>query len=326
MKSNGNVILACFVLLSITQYVSARDLKIYFVDVNQGDAEYIELPNGKNALIDGGPSSSISSKLATFLTDNSVSNIDYVVLTHPHSDHYQGLSYVFDNCQVNNFYDTGMNNSGAAGDETVRSKATAESGCNISYPSEGDTLSWDPDVTVKILHATPGSASSSDGDTLNNSSIVLKLTYKGTSALFIGDIQDTVESQLVSTYGIQLAAKVLKVAHHGSQYSSIDAFLSKVSPVKAYIEVGASNSYGHPTAEALARLQNAGATIYRTDLNGTCTYTISSSTAIPEPDPGTGNPGIGQENPVKPAEFHINGGSGVRKKIKELKNRINQGN
>ncbi|OGS23322.1 MAG: hypothetical protein A2252_09580 [Elusimicrobia bacterium RIFOXYA2_FULL_39_19] len=304
------IIITVFLSVSLSY---SRDLNVYFISVGQGDAEYIELPNGKNALIDGGPS---NTKISDFLTAHNISIIDYVVLTHPHSDHLAGLNYVFDNCQVNNFYDTRMNNSGASGDEAVRTKAQNEPNCSVYYPSAGSILSWDPNVTVKVLNAYTTTDSSSDGETINNTSIVLQLTYNQTSVLFTGDIQDTVEASLVSTYGDSLRSDVLKVAHHGSAYSSTSEFLSKVKPTRAYIEVGVGNTYGHPTEAAISRLEAVGATIYRTDTGGTLTYTISSSTSSPVKQPATI-----RQNTVKPAEFHISTTSAVKKKIKELKDK-----
>jgi len=281
------------------------DLTVYFIDVGQGDAEYIVLPNGKTALIDGGPS---NTRISDFITAHNITTIDYVVLTHPHSDHYQGLNYVFDNCQVKAFYDTKMDNSGASGDETVRTKAQNEPGCSIYYPSAGSTLSWDTNVTVRVLNACSTDTSSSSGEDINNVSIVLQMTYNQASVLFTGDIQSTVESTLVSSYGDSLKSDILKVAHHGSAYSSTAEFLNKVKPTKAYIEVG-TNSYGHPDAGTISRLQSAGAIVYRTDTDGTLTYTISSSTGTNQPQ----TPAI-KGNTVKPAGVHVGSASAVKKK------------
>ncbi|MCB4791279.1 MAG: MBL fold metallo-hydrolase [Elusimicrobia bacterium] len=279
------LLISFIVVFSISELYA--DMTVYFIDVGQGDSEYIVLPNGKNVLIDGGPSSATSSNTASFLNAHNVTTIDYVVLTHPHDDHYKGLQWVFDNCQVNNFYDTKMNNSGAVGDETTRTKSASEPGCTIVYPSANDLLIWDSSVTVKVLNACPSTTSSSDGTTINQNSIVLKMTYNGESILFAGDIDTNVEATLVSTYGNNLAAKVLKVPHHGSAYGSSTAFLDKVKPTRAYIEVGAGNSYGHPDSGTVSRLQAAGATIYRTDTSGTMSYVISSVPASDTTDPST---------------------------------------
>ena len=276
---------------------AAPGLHAYFVNVGQGDAEYIELPNGKNALIDGGPpdpsvangtadpvGSADYSKLpdppiARFLTEHGVTKIDYVVLTHPHADHYSGLIYVFDKLQVKNFYDTRVDNSAATGDDLVREKARNKPGCALHYPAAGDELDWAAGVPVKVFNSCPNPAKSPEQEPeasslLNNCSIALKLTYRNASLLFTGDIQSEVEERLVSGYGRELQADVLKVGHHGSAHSSSTGFLNMVQPKRAYIEVG-RNDYGHPTQSALARLRAAGAAIYRTDRDGTQEYSIS---------------------------------------------------
>jgi len=277
---------------------SGAGMNVYFVNVGQGDAEYIELPGGKNALIDGGPedmkgvtfpdpdhpapvedpNNLPDPPLAEFLTQHGIDHIDYLVLTHPHADHYTGLVYVFKHLQVNHFYDTRMNNTDATMDEFVRRQAKKEPNCTTTYPSPGDSLDWDANVQVKVFHSCPKAGKSSDfgdksGQALNDCSIVLKLTYQDTSVLLTGDMQDDVEAQLVSQYGDQLQADVLKVGHHGSRHSSSQDFLNLVKPKIAYIEVG-QNTYGHPTPETLTRLKDMGVTIYRTDQDGTQEYSV----------------------------------------------------
>ncbi|MBI5244940.1 MAG: MBL fold metallo-hydrolase [Elusimicrobia bacterium] len=254
-------------------------LKVFFVNVFQGDAEYLELPNGKNVLIDAGPAPSPDSEYTTpivsnFLTRHGVTKIDHLVMTHPHADHYGGMKWVFEELQVGNFYDTRVDNSDADWDNLVRELAKKEPGCVVHYPAEGDILDWASGVKIKVLNSCPNRDKSSNhdpdrGSFLNNCSIVLKISYQDSSALFMGDSQMEVETRLEQTYGKGLKADFLKVGHHGSAYSSTEAFLKKVKPKKAYIEVGKYNDYGHPTQETLARLKAAGAEIFRTDKNGT---------------------------------------------------------
>jgi competence protein ComEC len=251
------------------------DLKVYFIDVGQGDAEFVVLPNNKTVLIDGGPKRN-TDKLAAFLSSHSVTTIDYLILSHPDEDHYGGLEYVFDKCQVNTFYDTKKIKTSA---NKVRQKAKIEPGCHTCYPSISSTLDWDPSVKVQVLSAyTPNTPSAS---TVNDASIVLKMTYKGKSILFTGDIDKKVEDDLIKRYGDSLSSTVLKVSHHGSKHGSSKLFLDKVKPKYAYIEVDSKDSkaiqYGHPDPGAISRLETVGTSISRTDESGTLVYTISDS-------------------------------------------------
>ncbi len=252
-----------------TLYSAGPGLNVYFINVGQGDAIYLELPGGKNALIDGGPSTYATSSLASFLKAKNVSAIDHVVLTHPHSDHYNGLQYVFSSLKVGHFYDTRLDNTGAVADDKLRAKA-AELKVPTSYPAPGDNLDWSaPGVDIKVLNSCPKAFGSKKSETINNCSIVLKLGYKDSHILFTGDLEGEGEERVLAEYGNALRADVLKVGHHGSKYSSSTPFLNAVRPAKAYIEVGSDNNYGHPTKDALDRLNAIGAKVYRTDLSGT---------------------------------------------------------
>ena len=251
---------------------SGAPLNAYFISVGQGDSEYIELPNGKNVLIDGGPNPTTS--LAQFLSNHNVTRINYVVLTHPHSDHFDGLIYVFNHISVDNFYDTREDNSGSSTVKKLREKAQSL-GVNVSYPAEGDYLDWDPgEVQVRVLNSCSQNGASNSGAVLNDCSIVLKVTYENTSILYTGDMQSDQEARLVSTYGSQLQSDVLKVGHHGSNTATSMEFLNAVKPKYAYIELGKDNKFGFPAPVTLSDLQAVGATVYRTDTDGTLEFRI----------------------------------------------------
>lgn len=258
-------------------------LKVTFINVGQGDAIYVEFPNGKNALIDGGSSGTL---VDNFLRSKGVTKINYVALTHPHSDHYRGLKKVFTNYQVENYYDTKAENRDAVGDNNLRELAAAEPGCKTHYPKPGEILNWDPKVTVKVFNACWQPVVMHENDETNNCSLVMRLYYNGNGVLLTGDANSDIENDMLSHFKTGLQSNILKVAHHGSRTSTSDAFLARVRPDYAFISVGIGNKYGHPHQEALARLRNAGAKIYLTT-DGT------QSLTIPPPDknaPGPGKP------------------------------------
>ena len=267
----------CLTIVLLSSSNLRAQLNVYFVNVGQGDSEYIELPSGGNVLIDGGPS---GTPIYNFLKAKGVTKIDHVVLTHPHSDHYTGLKKVFTDFEVKNFYDTGLDNVSAAGDNKLRELAAAEPGCTTYHPKTGDGLNWDRQVTVKVLNSCPEPLQSNDEHIINDCSIVLRLYYNGNGLLFTGDAEAPLEQTITRTFGAEINSSVLKVSHHGSRYSSDAGFLAAVLPKYAFISAGLNNSYGFPTKEALDRLTAVGAKIFLTT-NGTQTVTI------PAPGQGT---------------------------------------
>ena len=251
-------------------------LRVTFVNVGQGDAVFIEFPNGRTALIDGGPSGTL---IDAFLKSKGVSKIDYVALTHPHSDHYRGLKKVFTNYQVDHYYDTKAENVDAAGDNNLRELAAVEPGCATHYPKPGDVLNWDPKVTVKVFNACWEPVQMHENDETNNCSLVIRLYYNGNGILLTGDANSEIEQELMTHFKSGLQSNILKVGHHGSRTSTGADFLSRVRPRYSFISVGRNNKYGHPHNETLDRLSASGSEIYTT-LSGTQVMTI--------PPPGYG--------------------------------------
>ncbi|HNW43763.1 MAG TPA: MBL fold metallo-hydrolase [Elusimicrobiales bacterium] len=255
-------------------------LNIYYVDVGQGDAIYIELPNGHNALIDGGPNGTAITK---FLKEKNVTHIDNLVLTHPHSDHYVGLKKVFAVTDVKNFYDSRAENVNAKGDNNLRELAAAEPGCKTHFPAPGDNLNWDSRVTVKVLNSCTEAVQTHNNDETNNCSLVLRLFYNGTGLLMMGDSDAVVENAMTRIFKSGLQSYALKVGHHGSRYSSTAAFLGRVQPKVAIVSVGLDNVYGHPHKEAIDRIRATGAKIFYTT-SGTQTLFIPAPKKGVEPE------------------------------------------
>lgn len=228
---------------------------IHFIDVGQADAALIEC-DGHYMLIDGGNKAD-SNVIYSVLKKSSVPKLDIVVGTHAHEDHIGGLPGAFNYttadvtlCPVKS-YDSN------AFEDFVR--YANQNGGGITVPSVGDTYSLGS-ATIKILGVNGGSDA-------NNTSIILRIDYGSTSFLFVGDAEREAE-QAVLNSNSNLSATVLKVGHHGSDTSSSYVFLREVMPEYAVISVGTGNSYGHPTEDALSRLRDADAKVFRTDMQG----------------------------------------------------------
>lgn len=262
--------LACFALILFAAAAARAQMSVHFINVGQGDATYIELPNGSNVLIDGGGK---STPVLQFLLAKGVRKIDHVVLTHPHNDHYRGLKNVFKNFEVRNYYDTRVENIDAAGDNTLREQAAAEPGCVTHFPEVGTNLNWDKHVTIKVLNTCSEVTKTRDSSTINDCSLALRFFYNGHGVLMMGDAEAPVENAMMKIFKSGLQSTYLKVSHHGSRYSSTEKFLARVQPRVAVISVGQDNTYGHPHKEAMDRIIATGAQIFTT-LDGTKSLTI----------------------------------------------------
>ncbi|MBI2677058.1 MAG: MBL fold metallo-hydrolase [Candidatus Yanofskybacteria bacterium] len=257
----GGLVLVAFLSFSF----GSNDglLHIYFLDVGQGDAIFVETPSGKQILIDGGPDETILQRLGEVMPFYD-RVIDLVINTHPDADHLAGLLSVLERYKVLAIAETGM-------------------ACETSLCAEWKNLKTDEgaDLINLVLgqEMEAGGArflvlhpfEDETGKTFskrNNGGIVLKLVFGSQSLLLTGDIEKQVENKLVSA-GINIDSDFLKIAHHGSKTSSTEEFIKKVSPLAAFIEVGRNNKYGHPTEEVINRLADFKIPYYRTDIDGT---------------------------------------------------------
>ena len=241
------------VILSLPAY-----LEVSFFDVGQGDSIFIEAPGGYQVLIDGGSSYSkvldgLSKEM--FLNDK---EIDLIILSHPESDHMTGLLSVLENYKVDNIIWTGIERDGVKFEAWKR--MIEEEGANIYYANSGDIVKMG-EASLEIINPKE-SIIGKEFEESNNTAVVAKLQYKDSSFLFTGDISSKIESELDD-----IDVDVLKVAHHGSKYSTSEEFIKKVTPLVSVIQVG-KNSYGHPTEEVLTRLDNFGIKVLRNDTNG----------------------------------------------------------
>lgn len=236
---------------------SAETLRVRFLDVGQGDAALITVGD-ESLLIDGGPPSA-SSKIHAVLQDLGITHLDHIIATHPDADHCGGIAGALHAVPCGTFYCSVTEHDTKTFDNIVKYLGDTP----ITVPKAGDSFVIGSAMVQFVGPVTP------TRDT-NNGSLVCRLTYGQTSFLFMGDAECESEVEMLAQ-GAALDADVLKVAHHGSDSSSSEPFVSAVSPEYAVISVG-ENSYGHPDASVISRLARSGAEVLRTDELGTITF------------------------------------------------------
>lgn len=242
------------------------DVSVHFIDVGQGDSILIRAKD-KTVLIDAGENGKGETVL-NYLREQNIEMLDYVIGTHPHSDHIGGLDEVMREMKV------GALMMPRVPDEIVPTTKTyedvlqtaADKGLKIKAAKAGETLDIAAGVTLTVLGPVQ------DYDDLNNLSIVCKLTYGNTSFLFTGDAEQEAEADIVAQYPDLLNSDVLKMGHHGSSTSSSRPFFQAVSPQCAVICCGKDNSYGHPHKETLKLLDETDTPYYTTENNGSIVF------------------------------------------------------
>ncbi len=232
-----------------------ENLSIYFMDVGQADSIMIKLGN-EYALIDAGNNAD-GNLLVDYFKSIGINKFEYVFGTHAHEDHIGGMDDIINNFEIDNFYMPDV----ITTTKTFEDVLDALDAQNVEFdtPKIGDTFTLG-DAKINILYV------GTDKSDLNNTSIVLRLDYKDTSYLFMGDATSVVEQEISKD---NIEADVIKIGHHGSQYSSTESFIQKVNPTYAVISVGKNNSYNHPSDTIIKRLTDNNIKIYRTDIDGT---------------------------------------------------------
>lgn len=232
-------------------------LAVNFFDVGQGDCEFIELPNGKCMLIDSGEAEN-ASQICDKINTLGYTKIDFVVVTHPHTDHMGAMSDIINEYEIGDIYMPRVTSTTRTYEELLTT--ISDKGLKIRTAKAGKNIYTCDNLSIDIL-----SPVSDEYDSINNYSVVIKMTYGYSSFLFMGDAEKLLEKELLTNKFSDLDSDVLKVAHHGSRYSTSADFLDRVSPEFAVISCGTDNSYGHPHSQTLGRLQSSTDHIYRTD-------------------------------------------------------------
>ncbi len=252
----------CDLQYDFSQVPENSRFEVHYIDVGQADAALVEC-DGESMLIDGGNVAD-SSLIASYLKQEDIDSLDYVVCTHAHEDHVGGLSGALSVADADNVWAPETEAKSRA--YTNFKKKALERVDEIEHPKPGDVIKLGSS-RAEVLGPV-----NEDKDNLNNTSIVLKITYGSTSFLFTGDAGRDEEADILKT-GANLKSTVLKVGHHGSSTSTSYPFLREVMPQYAVISCEKGNSYGHPHKETLSRLNDAEVQIYRTDQNGTIVMT-----------------------------------------------------
>lgn len=254
-----------------------RPLRIWMLDIGQGDTFFIEFPTGEQWLIDGGPDDSILAKLGSLLLPWD-RTLDAILLTHPDADHVTGLVSVLDRYDVDTIYETGVR-AHTPNDEAFTNRLEPKmSGRTLLVA--GDVLRVG-DVTLTVVWPNEFQADTYP-EKRNNFSINFVLEYGDTRVLFTGDAEEIVEEDVGPRVG---DVDVLKVGHHGSLTSSSWEFLQAIDPEVALISMGKENSYGHPHPVVIERLIQIGAAILRTDLHRDVLLTSYGEEPVVQPIP-----------------------------------------
>ena len=248
---------ACTFWRSLGEKKHEGKLAVHFLDVGQGDAIFLELPNGKTMLVDSGPLH-LGERLVDYIRRAGFDRIDYLVATHPHMDHIGSMAYVVRHCDIGEVWMTAAASNTYCYEDLL--DAIKAKGLTVSEGKAGVRLFGADGLSADIL-----APSVTDEKNLNNCSIVIRLTFGKNTFLLMGDA----ETEETSAITADLSADVLKVPHHGSNTANSQELIEAVRPEIAVISCGADNDFGHPGKKTLRFLENAGSKIYRTDLDRT---------------------------------------------------------
>lgn len=243
------------------------ELKVHFIDVGQGDSQLIQSPE-YTVLIDGGESDQ-AQNVINYINNLGIKKLDYVVVTHFHSDHMGGMSEILNAFKVGRiifpetdeyFLPLPTTRAFVKMLETIEQKQIP-----VTYSTPNHNIFLGENISLTLL------APVTIYDDMNNVSIVSKLVHGENSFLFTGDIEAKAESDILGKHK-DLGATVLSSPHHGSRTSSSSEFIDAVSPQYTVIQCGANNSYGHPHKETLETYNNIDTEILRSDLLGNIVF------------------------------------------------------
>ncbi|MCP4577363.1 MAG: DNA internalization-related competence protein ComEC/Rec2 [Deltaproteobacteria bacterium] len=260
----GLVAIVFLIIIDVAYWVHRvqynRDLEVVFLDVGKGNAALVSFPGGKKMMIDGGGFSSNhfdvgKMVIAPFLWHRKIGTIEYIVLSHPQADHMNGLRFIAEAFHPKEFWHNGDRVETPSYKDLMRTLETND--ILIKRPAQLQEKISINGAKIEVLFPEPGGktgALSSEGKDLNNRSLVLRISYAGTSILFPGDLEEMGENSLLAVAGAKVKSDILLSPHHGSRTSSSKAFLKAVAPRWCVISSGEDRFGRFPHPSVLKRL------------------------------------------------------------------------
>ncbi len=244
------ILFASYLYVTTEALSSGEDLQVHYIDVGQGDSIFIEFPNNEVMLIDGGEREK-GNIVADYIKNEGYDKINYVIATHPHSDHIGGLIEVIDTFEIGNIYMPKVSHTTKTYEDlllTIQNNGLKIKEAKPSVIFENEDL--------KLSFLTPDKIY----DNLNDNSAVVKLEYGNNSFLFMGDLENEEK--------INHDVDVVKIGHHGSDTSSSEQFVKNSNALYGIISVGEDNKYNHPSKDVINLWESYGTKVFRTDLCG----------------------------------------------------------
>ena len=289
------LLLALFILAADSGYWLYQrfwhpDLRVTIIDVGDGSAALLEIPGGHTVMIDGGGFSDnvnfdVGARIiAPLLWRKKIMTVDLLILSHPNSDHLNGLIYLADHFNVKSLWSNGepRPNKGYQKLKQVCDRR----GIRLPAYASMEHEHMVGDVRLELLYPPRDFLERKESDhwrNANNNSLVVKVSFVDTSFLFPGDIMATAEEELTRLSGDRLASNVLIVPHHGSRSSSSHQFIAEVDPQVVVVSCGRHSRFRFPHPEVLDRYRDLGVDIFRTDLNGAVQLTTDGQHLMIKP-------------------------------------------
>lgn len=237
-------------------------LEVHYLDVGQGDSTYIRL-NDFDMLIDA-TTLKDSDSMMNQLKELNVKDLDLVIATHPHEDHIGGMEKIFKEYEVKSFYMPKIEHTTKTFQKMMQ--AVKDEGLQANIIKEGTELPVPDGLKAQVF-----APMRKEYEDLNSYSPIIKLSFNSKSFMFTGDAEKDSEQDVVTKYGEDLKADVLKYGHHGSSTSTSEAFLNSVKPSIGIISCGTNNKYGHPHKETIQKSEERKIQLYETDKDGAVT-------------------------------------------------------